>query len=153
MRKKEKKHETVRPRIFIDREGNWFQDGIPVLHRWTYLYNNRLLRRNKEGRYYIDEGRGKVYVQVEDTPFVVKMIDKRKDGIYLILNDETEEKLDFRTLMLNRDNIPYTKVKGGAFDARFNRPAYYEFTKYLKEQSGKYYLELGDKRYQIKSKK
>lgn len=153
MRKTQKREETVRSRIFIDREGNWFQDGIPVLHRWTYLYNNRLLRRDEEGRYYIDEGRGKVYVQVEDTPFVVKMIDKREDGIYLILNDETEEKLDFRTLMLNRDNIPYTKVKGGTFDARFNRPAYYEFTKYLKEQSGKYYLELGDKRYQIKSKK
>ncbi|HEX9667169.1 MAG TPA: hypothetical protein VGA95_11520 [Thermodesulfobacteriota bacterium] len=141
------------PRIFIDKNGNWFQDGIPVLHRWTYLYNNRLLRRDEEGRYYLDEGRGKVYAHVEDTPFVVKMIDKREDGIYLILNDETEEKLDFRTLMLNKENIPYTKVKGGTFDARFNRPAYYEITKYLKEESGKYYLELGEKKYHVKSKK
>ncbi len=141
------------PRIFIDKEGRWFQDGIPVRHRWTYLYNNRLLTRDEEGRYYIDEGRGKVYAHVEDTPFVVKMIDKREDGIYLILNDETEEKLDFRTLRLNEENIPYTKVKGGAFDARFNRPAYYEITKCLKEESGQYYLELGDKRYRIRSKK
>ncbi len=153
MRKREKSEGAAKPRIFIDKQGHWFQDGIPVRHRWTYLYNNRLLTRDEEGRYYIDEGRGKVYAHVEDTPFVVKMIDKREDGIYLILNDETEEKLDFRTLRLNEENIPYTKVKGGAFDARFNRPAYYEITKCLKEESGQYYLELGDKRYRIRSKK
>lgn len=147
----QKTNKTV-PRIFIDKEGNWFQDGIRILHRWTYLYNNSLLRRDEEGRYYIDEGRGKVYAEVEDTPFVVKMIDKREDGIYLILNDETEEKLDFSTLILNKENIPYTKVKDRKFDARFNRPAYYEITKCLKEESGSYYLELGDKRYHIKSR-
>ncbi len=153
MRKKQKKEEIVKPRIFIDKEGNWFQDGIPVRHRWTYLYINSLLRRDEGGRYYIDEGRGKVYAEVEDTPFVVKMIDKRADGIYLILNDETEEKLDFGSLVLNNENIPYTRVKGGTFDARFNRAAYYELTKYLKQESGRFYLELGDKRYQVKSKK
>jgi hypothetical protein len=153
MRKKQKREEKVTPRIFIDKEGNWFQDRIPVLHRWTYLYNNSLLRCDEEGRYYIDEGRGKIYAEVEDTPFVVKMIDKREDGIYLILNDETEEKLDFGTLMLNKENIPYTKVKDGRFEARFNRAAYYEITKSLKEENGRYYLELDDKRYHIKSKK
>jgi hypothetical protein len=153
MRKKQKREEKVTPRIFIDKEGNWFQDGIPILHRWTYLYNNSLLKRDEQGRYYIDEGRGKVFAHVEDTPFVVKMIDRREDGIYLTLNDETEEKLDFRTLMINKDNIPYAKVKGGEFDARFTRPAYYEIAKSLKEESGRYYLELDDKRYHIKSKK
>lgn len=153
MRNRQKSEVTGKPRIFIDKEGHWFQDGIPVRHRWTYLYNNRLLRRDEEGRYYIDEGRGKIYAHVEDTPFVVKMIDKRPDGIYLILNDETEEKLDFRTLILNKENIPYTKVKGGEFDARFSRPAYYEITKRLKVESGKYYVEFGNKRYRIRSKK
>jgi hypothetical protein len=153
MRNRQKSEVTAKPRIFIDKEGNWFQDGIPVRHRWTYLYNNRLLRRDEEGRYYIDEGWGKVYARVEDTPFVVKMIDKREDGIYLILNDETEEKLDFKTLTLNKENIPYTKVKGGTFDARFNRPAYYEFTKCLKEETGKFFLELGGKKHPIRSKK
>lgn len=153
MGKKQKREEKVTPRIFIDKEGNWFQDGIPVRHRWTYLYINSLLRRDEDGRYYIDEGRGKVYAEVEDTPFVVRMIDKRADGIYLMLNDETEEKLDFGTLVLNNENIPYTKVKGGIFDARFNRAAYYEMTKYLKQESGRFYLELGDRRYKVKTKK
>ena len=141
---REKKNDKFRPRIYIDKEGRWFQDGIPVLHKWTYLYNNRHLRRDKRGRYYIEEGMGRIYAIVEDTPFVVKMIDKRKDGFYLILNDGTEEKLVLNTLKMNKENIPYTKVKAGEFDARFTRPAYYEFTKYLRQDKGKFYLELGD---------
>src|SRR5579884_1920259 len=116
--KEPEKGDKFQPRIYIDKEGNWYQDGIPILHRWTYLYNNKLLRRDEEGRYYIDEGRGRVYAHVEDTPYVVKMIDKRTDGLYLILNDETEEKLDFDTLWMDEENIPYTKVKNGEFEAR-----------------------------------
>jgi len=52
-------HKLQKPRIFIDKEGNWFQDGTPILHRWTYLYNNRLLQKDDQDRYFIDEGRGK----------------------------------------------------------------------------------------------
>lgn len=150
MRKKQKREEKAEPRIFIDKRGNWYQDGIPIRHRWTYLHNNRLLRRDEEGRYYIDEGRGRIYAHVEDTPFVVKMIDEREEGIFLILNDETEEKLDFRTLVLDKANIPYTKVKDGKFDARFVRSAYYKLTRFLKEEGGNYFLEIGKKRYQLK---
>jgi hypothetical protein len=151
--KEPEKGNKFQPRIYIDKEGNWYQDGIPILHRWTYLYNNKLLRRDEEGRYYIDEGRGRVYAHVEDTPYVVKMIDKRTDGLYLILNDETEEKLDFNALWMNEENIPYIKVKNGEFEARFSRPAYYEITKYLKQEGDKFYIEVGGTEYPLKPKK
>ena len=153
MKEPEEKKDKFLPRIYIDKEGNWYQDGIPILHRWTYLYNNKLLRRDEEGRYYVDEGRGRVYVYVEDTPFVVKMIDKRQDGFFIILNDETEEKLDFKSLWLNNENIPYTRVKNGEFEARFSRPAYYEFTKYLKQEGDRFYIELDGNKYDLKAKK
>ncbi len=147
------KEDKFQPRIYIDKEGNWYQDGIPILHRWTYLYNNKLLRRDEEGRYYIDEGRGRVYAHVEDTPYVVKMIDKRTDGLYLILNDETEEKLDFDALWMDEENIPYTKVKNGEFEARFSRPAYYEITKHLKQEGDRFYIEVEGIAYSLKPKK
>lgn len=150
--KEPEKWDKFQPRIYIDKEGNWYQDGIPILHRWTYLYNNKLLRRDEEGRYYIDEGRGRIYAHVEDTPYVVKMIDKRTDGLYLILNDETEERLDFDALWMNEENIPYTKVKNGEFEARFSRPAYYEITKYLKQEGDKFYIEVNGVRYPLRSK-
>lgn len=151
--KEPEKGDKFQPRIYIDKEGNWYQDGIPILHRWTYLYNNKLLRRDEEGRYYIDEGRGRVYAHVEDTPYVIKMIDKRTDGLYLILNDETEEKLDFNALWMNEENIPYTKVKNGEFEARFSRPAYYEITKYLKQEGDKFYIEVEGTEYSLKPKR
>ena len=149
---KEQRIDKFRPRIYIDKDGNWYQDGIPVLHRWTYLHNNKLLGRDEEGRYYVDEGSGKLYVQVEDTPFVVKMIDKRNDGFYIILNDETEEKFDFNDLRFTEDNIVYTKVKNREFEARFLRPAYYEFTKYLIKEGGNFYIELEGTKHLLKPK-
>ncbi len=153
MKEPEEKTNEFQPRIYIDKEGNWYQDGFPILHRWTYLYNNRLLRRDEKGRYYVDEGRGKVYVYVEDTPFVVKMIEKRSDGFYVTLNDETEEKLDFNNLRMNDEYVPYVTVKNGEFEARFSRPAYYEFTKYLNQEGERFYIEVRGTRYELKAQK
>jgi len=132
--------EEIKYRFLIDKNGNWFQDGIKIQHRITYLYNNKLLKRDEEGRYYLDEGSGKLYIKVEDTPFVVKMVHKSGDDYYIVLNDETREKLDLGTLRINEENIPYAKVKNGEFDARFTRPAYYEFMKDLKKEGESYYL-------------
>ncbi|NIP37525.1 MAG: DUF1285 domain-containing protein [Candidatus Dadabacteria bacterium] len=140
---------SKKPRIFIDKEGNWFQDGIPIAHRWTYLYNNTLLDRDDEGHYFIDEGRGKVYIEAEDTPFVIKNIELRKDGLFLILNDETEEKLASDTIYLNPSNIPYVKVKDGRFDARFCRAAYYEIMKLLEKEDNQYYLDTGSEKIKV----
>lgn len=127
-------------RFLIDNRGNWFQDGIKIQHRLTYLYNNKLLKRDENGEYYLDEGSGKLYIKVEDTPFVVKMVDKKGEDYYIILNDETREKLDLNTLSINSENIPYAMVKNGEFDARFTRPAYYEFMKDLKKDNDDYYI-------------
>lgn len=147
----EQKSDSFKPRIYIDKRGRWFQDGVAITHRWTYLHNNKLLSRDEEGRYYIEEGGGRIYVEAEDTPFVVKMIDKRSDGFYIILNDETQEKLDLDVLRMNEKNVPYAKVKNGKFEARFLRPAYYEFTKYLKKEGDKFYVESDGNKFLLKS--
>jgi len=132
--------EEIKYRFLIDKRGNWFQDRIKIRHRITYLYNNKLLKRDEEGRYYLDEGSGKLYIEVEDTPFVVKMVKKMGKDFFIILNDETQEKLDLETLTINSENIPYAKIKQGKFDARFTRAAYYEFMKYLKKEGENYYI-------------
>jgi len=134
------KEDLTKPRFYIDKRGNWFQDGIKIKHRLTYLYNNKLLSRDDEGRYYLDEGSGKLYIEVEDTPFVVKMVDKKGDDFYIILNDKTVEKLDLNTVNINHENIPYAKIKNRKFEARFLRPAYYEFMKYLKKEDNNYFI-------------
>ncbi len=142
--------EEIKYRFLIDKRGNWFQDGIKIQHRITYLYNNKLLKRDEEGRFYLDEGSGKLYIKVEDTPFVVKMVDKRGEDFYIILNDETQEKLDLNTLSINNENIPYAKVKNGEFEARFTRPAYYEFMKDLIRENDDFYIMSNEKKHLLR---
>ena len=143
-------NKEIKYRFLIDKRGNWFQDGIKIQHRLTYLYNNKLLKRDEEGNYYLDEGSGKLYIKVEDTPFVVKMIDKKGDDFYIILNDETQEKLDLNTLSINNENIPYAKVKNAEFDARFTRPAYYEFMKDLIREDDNFYIMSNEKKHLLR---
>jgi len=131
---------TTKARIYIDKEGNWYQDGYPLVHRRTYLYNNKLLKRDENGRYYIDEGRGRVYAEIEDTPFVIKDVSVNKEGQPIItLNDETSEIMDISTLLI-KHNIPYIKVKNGEFTARFNRPSYYRLAELIQKEEDKYYI-------------
>ena len=146
----DRKHGETEYRFFIDKSGNWFQDGIRIRHRGTHLYNNRLLDRDGEGRFFVDEGSGRLYVEVEDTPYVVKMVYKRGGEFYLRLNDETEETLDFGSLRLNAENVPYAKVKNKRFEARLSRPAYYELMKYAEKEGGGYYIMAGGARHLIK---
>ncbi len=147
-----KKTANTKPRIFIDKRGNWFQDGVKITHIWTYLANNKNLAIDKNGKFYVDEGTGKMYVEVEDTPFVVKMVYKKNDSFHIRLNDQTEEKLDFKTLDIGNENVLYTKVKNGKYDARFTRAGYYELMKYVRFDNGEFYIESQAKKHNLSKK-
>ncbi len=139
----DRKHGETKYSFYIDKTGNWFQDGIKIRHRGTYLYNNRLLDMDEEGRFFVDEGSGRLYVEVEDAPYVVRMVYRRGDEFYLRLNDETEEILDFGSLRVTDRNIPYAKVKNNRFEARFSRPAGYELMRYAEKEGESYFISLG----------
>ncbi len=137
------------PRIFIDSRGRWFHDGIRITHRWTYLENNRNLDIDADGRLFVEEAGRRVYVECEDTPFVVTMVLRTKDGFSARLNDESREKLDFTTLTVTRGNIPYVNVKNGKFRARLLRAAYYELTRYTEEDEKGFYIESEGERHYL----
>lgn len=144
-------YDPMKPRFYIDKEGAWYQDGLQILHKRTYLHNCKNLHKDDEGRYYVDEGRGKVYAVVEDAPFVVRTVNVRDGRLYIVLNDETEELLDYDSLYLNNDNIPYTTIKNATFEARFTRPAYYELSKHIMQEGDEFYIEIGGVKRRIKS--
>lgn len=143
---------SSKPRIYIDKRGNWFQDGIKITHIWTYLSNNKNLDVDENGNFFVDEGRGRVYVDVEDTPFVVKMVFRKNGEFFLNINDQTVEKLDFKTLETGDSNVLYVKIKEGKFDARFTRQAYYEFMKSVEYENGKYFIRNNGKRFEIENR-
>lgn len=142
--------ESKNPRIFIDKNGNWFQDGLKITHRWTYLENNRNLDIDEEGSFFVDEGRGRVYADVEDTPFVIKMVNRKDDKYFLVLNDETVEELIPEDITVCSGNVPYTSVKNNKFKARFTSRAYYEIAKHITQEEDGFYIAANDGKIKIK---
>lgn len=134
--------------IFIDKEGRWYYEGVEITHKGLYLYLNECLITEGEGKYLLRVDDNLYRIEVEDTPFVVKGI-RYKDGeLRVILNDGKEEVLDFGSLRI-KENIPYCRVKGGRFPARFSRSSYIRLADYIVEDEGKYYICIGEKKHEL----
>ena len=141
--------------IFIDKDGNWFHNDRPIIHEQILSLFHENLQRDSLGRYCI-AWRGQICeVDVEDVPFVVRRADLRKpdrgsrETIIIHLNDHAKEQLNYSSLRIGRENVLYCSVKEGKFEARFSRPAYYQFAELLEfnHEKGKYYLLLNGRRH------
>ena len=142
--------------IFIDKEGKWFHKGVEMIHREIINLFYQHIHLDSQGRYVILWEGEHCYLEVEDTPFIVrKALFKETTQAHharfiLFLSDETQEDLSPDTLTVGGDNVLYCKVKNGNFPARFDRPAYYQLAQHIEEQKGDYFLPLNGKDYQIR---
>jgi len=145
------------PTLKIDKEGRWFYQGEEVTHRRTYLLYNRSLTRDESGRMIVRIGREKCPVEAEDAPFVVRTLEfvvsekGELESVWLILNDESRELLAPETLRIGGGNIPYCRVRGGMFEARFSRNAYQLLVPFIKEdkKGGHFFIIIAGKKYQL----
>ncbi len=139
-------------RLFIDKDGRWYQNGAEIVHPQIYALFNQALEKTPEGSYRIRVGREVCRVEVEDAPFVVKgILEDKQDGLAIRLNDGTTEPFDPEPFRIGKENIPYTEVRNRSFKARFSRPAYYQLARHITEQDGKFYLDIRGERTLIKS--
>lgn len=143
--------------IRIDREGVWYYRGAEMFRKdiLRLFYEN--LNKDAEGRYVIEMGNEKCFLDVEDTPFIVRAVfrvgsaDIGDEGILLRLIDDTEEMLDPATLHIGKDHVLYCRIRSGEHRARFSRPGYYELAgtfEYDPERK-RFYLPLNGKNYDI----
>ena len=66
------------------------------------------------------------------------------------LNDETSEPLDPRTLRVGPAHVLYCCVRGGAHEARFLRPAYYDLLRHAEPgPRGAVFLPVGERRIRL----
>lgn len=140
--------------IFIDKQGRWFHKGVEMIRRdfIRLFYEN--LEIDPSGRYIISLGKDRCYLDVEDTPFVVRRTSEGNAGteggrFILSLSDDTEEPLDPETLRVGDGDVLYCRVKSGVFPARFARPAYYQLAEHIEEEGGRFFLEMDGKRFFI----
>lgn len=142
--------------IYIDKEGHWFHKGVEMIHHEFIRLFYQHMEIDLLGRYVIKWGEERCYVEVEDTPFVVrKVIFKDQDPtnnsrFILFLSDDSQEHLSPDTLYVGNANVLYCTVKERIFPARFNRSAYYQLGEYIEEENEKYFISLNGKKYIIR---
>jgi hypothetical protein len=136
--------------ISIDADGNWRHEGVKITHERTLklFYSN--LDIDDEGRFFLQVGREKAFVQVDDAPFIVEALRMTDKGIRLRLNDESHELLDPASLRITEANVPYCKVRGGRMEAKFSRTAWYQLAEYIQERKeGGFALVVQGKSYSL----
>jgi hypothetical protein len=131
-------------------DGNWYSDDERIDNPRIALLFSRSIRRAPDGSWYLQIADERAPITVADTPYVVRTVDDCSDGsIVLVLNDETREPLDPATLAAGPDNVLYCRVKGGRFQARFLRSAYYHLSSRFQPIADGFCILLGGRRYPI----
>jgi uncharacterized protein len=123
------------PRLRIDRDGGWLHEGEEVSHEGI-LASLRQGLQVDAGGHFLQIGQVRVPVEVEDAPFAVIRFEPDGDGYVLSLNDGSSEALDPATLALREGDVPYCRVKGGRFAARFNRAAAWQLLQRVEAKPG-----------------
>jgi hypothetical protein len=143
----------------IDKNGDWFCEGNPVLDRELLkILSASLFER--EGRYYI-RCEGEVHpVDVEDAPLWIKYvyISKNAEGeieaIDIELTDGRKETLRPETLWLEAESSLYCLATRKNLKARFGKIAYYEIANHISwdESAQCYYITIKGQAFPISNK-
>jgi len=144
--------------IKIDKDGIWYYCGAEMFRKEILAIFFENLKIDENGRYLIEFGNERYYLDVEDTAFVVQSASKRRklnennEQIDIVLTDETCERLDLNTLQVGDDNVLYCLVKNGKFSARFSRKSYYQLAEFIEEEEKEesFFICLNNEKYYIK---
>jgi hypothetical protein len=137
------------PRLRIDRDGGWFHEDDEVSHEGILASLREGLQVDAAG-HFLQIGTVRVPVEVDDAPFTVVRFQAEGDGWVLWLIDGSREALDPATLRLGRGDVPYCRVKGGRFEARFSRAATWQLLQHVDAtQAGPPTLAAGGRRYAL----
>jgi uncharacterized protein len=142
-------------RLFIDKEGRWFQNGAEIIHVLIYQQFNQMLEKSQDGFYQVRLGREICRVEVEDAPFVVRrVLDNPDGGLSVELNDGTVEPFAPEHFWIGDSNVPYTMVKNQEFHARFSRPAYYQLARFISsdEAGTEFFLNIDGQRWPVEKR-
>lgn len=133
----------------IDRDGVWRHEDVEVTHPGVLenLYAN--LQEDGES-YHLQVGPLRIPVHVDDAPFVVVRVEPGagSDTLAVHLTDGSHESLEAPTLVFDGRGIPYCRVKGGRFRARFSVSAWLQLAEKIEvdPDSAEPTLVIGDRR-------
>jgi len=145
--------------IRIDKEGVWYYKGAHMFRKDILCVFFEHLKIDECGKYLIELGEERCYLDVEDTAFIVAAVyktqlpDNGRAQIDILLSDDSCEKLEMQSLHVGRDNVLYCRVKEGKFTARFSRNSYYQLAEFIEqsENGNHFFINLNGEKYIINS--
>lgn len=141
------------PRLSINREGEWLHEGEEITHSGVLTNLQQNLRRDEDG-YFVQAGPVRIPVEVADVPFIVVRVEVDGVALRVRVNDSSQETLDAATLRLTAAEVPYCRIKGGQFEARFSRAAAYQLGQLVEydERTGQALLRVGNTVHRLTSR-
>lgn len=134
-------------RLFLDRDGRLFHEGVPVEHPRVLQAFHRGFARAPDGRPTVHFGGTWAYLQVEDTLYRVNELEAvaregRLERLVASLDDETTEDVPLEPgrIALSADEVLSIRVKGGTEWARCAPGAHALLGQFLVEQDGAFIL-------------
>jgi hypothetical protein len=128
--------------IRIARDGQWYFQGDLMTREATVRLFSTILRRDGHD-YFLVTPAEKQKIQVDDVPFIVRLMDVEEAGT-------PAQKIHFSTnvgdsftlssehvleMLAHGDDVaPYVRVRG-ALKARLSSPVYYELVRYVEEDA------------------
>lgn len=128
--------------IKIDREGNWYADGMKMERKEIVNLFSTHLWRNGENQYFICLNQQVFPIVVEDTPFIINEVIEEEGKLKVRLNDERVLDLSDHPIVVIK-SIPYTSLFWER-DAKFARHAFWQLSKYIVETDQGYLVKFGD---------
>ena len=140
-------------KIRFGKDGQWYADDQRIENRKIALLFSRSVRAKPEGGFMLEMGEERADIEVDDTPFVIERIEgDPKSGVSVALNDQSVEPLDLTTLRRGPDHALYCGVKGGEFEARFLRSAYYHLARWIAAEKRGFVIRAGEHSYPIRDR-
>jgi hypothetical protein len=133
----------------LDDQGVLHHADTPITHPRMLKVFFRNLRPLDDGRFLSVCAGEENYLVPDDTPFVVVAIAVNRDreggvtSVDLTLQDTTNEPLDLGAVSIGENDVVYTRVREGAFAARFGRRAQLALLSLAEERDGAYVLRVG----------
>jgi len=143
--------------IRIDKDGVWYYKGNEIFRDEILRYFYQNLKQDEAGRYLIELEHDCCYLEVEDTPFIVRAVYRctaradNEEYINLLLSDQSIEKLNPDSLWAGKDNVLYCSVKKNTFVARFSKASYYQIADFIEygDSEDEYFISLNGKHFHI----
>ena len=125
----------------IKRDGTWLYQGSPIGRRELVCLFSSVLKRERDGSYWLETPVERGRIEVEDTPWMAVEMDWSGDGSGQTLSFRTnvdqvvvagpDHPIRVCTDRMTHEPVPYIHIRGGedgtpAIEARISRAVYYE---------------------------